>query len=53
MVLKGEADALVYVKTGNCRWDSCAGEAIVRAMGGIFTNQFGQHIDYDPTAKSY
>jgi len=44
---------MVYINTGNCRWDSCAGEAIIKAMGGIFTNQHGQQIDYEPNAEKY
>ena len=53
MVIQGDADALVYLNYGNCRWDSCAGEAIVKAMGGIFTNQLGEDIDYDPSKADY
>lgn len=52
-VIQGSVDAMVYIKTGNCRWDSCAGEAIVKAMGGVFTNQHGQQIDYESKAESY
>lgn len=44
---------MVYINTGNCRWDSCAGEAIVKAMGGVFTNQLGKDINYDANAQDY
>ena len=46
-------DALLYLKTGNCRWDSCAGDAIVKAMGGHFTNTLGENIDYEANATNY
>lgn len=46
MVIDGSADALVYIGEGNCRWDSCAGEAIVKALGGVYTDQKGQQIIY-------
>lgn len=46
MVISGSANALVYMGAGNCRWDSCAGEAIVKAMGGVYSDQNGQQIQY-------
>lgn len=42
----GESD--VYFQPGRAgkRWDACAPEAIVRAAGGVFTDEDGEPIDY-------
>ena len=42
-VIRREVDSLVFVDASTCKWDSCAAEAIVRAMGGYATK---------PTLKS-
>ena len=34
-------------------WDTCAGDAIIQAMGGIFTDQNGKPIDYNPQEKGH
>jgi 3'-phosphoadenosine 5'-phosphosulfate (PAPS) 3'-phosphatase len=51
--MEGAFDACIYINQGNCRWDSCAGDAILHAMGGVFTNQLGKHIRYDPDAATF
>lgn len=48
MMLKGEADMMAYVGSATSKWDSCAGESIVKAMGGYFTTPLGNQISYDP-----
>lgn len=50
MVVDGEADLLAYVSTYTSKWDTCAGEAIVLAMGGYFMSQENEPILYDPDA---
>lgn len=44
---------MLYLQAANCKWDSCAGEAIILAMGGSFTDQLGGVIVYDWAAASY
>ena len=39
---------MAYVGSATSKWDSCAGEAIVKAMGGKFTTPSGKNIGYDP-----
>jgi len=39
---------MAYVGSATCKWDSCAGEAIVSAMGGKFTTPTGHQITYHP-----
>lgn len=48
MVIKGEADMMAYVGSATSKWDSCAGESIIKAMGGNFTTPLGNQISYDP-----
>lgn len=53
MVIFGSADVALYLGYGNCRWDSCANEAIILSLGGCFSNQNGEDMIYDPNAKSF
>lgn len=46
MVVEGVVDAYVYPSPGTKKWDSCAGDAIVRANGGLMTDITGQPLDY-------
>lgn len=43
---------MAYVGSATSKWDSCAGDAIVTAMGGLFTTPSGQSINYDPEQNS-
>ncbi len=45
-VAAGTADAYVAPARAGSRWDVCAGEAIIHAAGGKFTDAFGEPIDY-------
>ena len=38
LVTEGTADALLYVNARVGKWDVCASEAIIRAMGGYYTD---------------
>jgi len=46
MVANGEADVMAYCESWTHKWDSCAGDAIIRAMGGKFTAPWGNPIKY-------
>jgi Golgi-resident PAP phosphatase len=46
-VILGHADAYLHI-TKIKKWDLCAGEGIVRALGGNVTNLYGQVVDYRP-----
>lgn len=39
---------MAYVGSATCKWDSCAGESIIKAMGGKFTTPLGNDITYNP-----
>lgn len=45
-IARGQADAYVQLGGAGCLWDSCAPEAIVRAAGGVLSDEQGQPIDY-------
>jgi 3'-phosphoadenosine 5'-phosphosulfate (PAPS) 3'-phosphatase len=38
---------MIYINNSTHKWDSCAGEAIVKSMGGYFTTPKGQDIVYN------
>lgn len=46
LVVEGRADAYVFPSKGTKKWDTCAGDAIVRAAGGVMTDCNGELIDY-------
>ncbi len=45
-IAQAGADAYVAPGRAGCRWDLCAGEAIIRAAGGRVTDANGDAIDY-------
>lgn len=51
LVMTREVDAYVYPQAGTKRWDTCAIDACTKALGGTFTDQYGDEIPYDPEAK--
>ena len=48
MVLEGTVDAYIYPSIGTKRWDTCAGDALIRAAGGAVTDVHGRSLVYDP-----
>lgn len=42
--MQGEVDA--YLQTANNKWDTCAPEAIIRAVGGNLTDFYGNQYYY-------
>lgn len=51
MVANGEVDAMGYCESWTHKWDSCAGDAIIKSMGGYFTTPQGNNILYDENCK--
>lgn len=45
-VADGRADIYLAPEFAGCRWDSCAPEAIIRSLGGLFTDARGNSLDY-------
>ena len=53
LLLEGIADAYVFATAGCKRWDTCACEALLEAVGGTLTDVCGEHIKYDGQAQSF
>lgn len=51
LVMLGVADAYVYPQPGTKRWDTCAPEAVLRALGGDLTDAHGRRIVYATTGS--
>ena len=45
-VIDGSSDCYLYPRNGTKRWDTCAPEAILRAVGGRFTDVFNNEYNY-------
>lgn len=45
-VADGRADVYFAKKKAGCLWDTCAPEAILGALGGVFTDTRGRLLDY-------
>lgn len=50
MVLENIVDAYVYPSQGTKRWDTCAGDALIQAAGGMVTDLHGHPLIYDPVS---
>ncbi|XP_065919220.1 3'(2'),5'-bisphosphate nucleotidase 1-like isoform X3 [Dysidea avara] len=48
-VIEKHADAYLYPTKGTKKWDTCAGEAILKALGGTTTDCVGKPIQYLPS----
>lgn len=46
LLLEGKAHAYVFASGGCKRWDTCAPEAVLHAIGGTLTDVFGEHYSY-------
>lgn len=50
-VIEGDAHAYVFASPGTKKWDTCAPEAVLVAMGGALTDMQGNKIKYDKDVK--
>ena len=53
MVLEGQADTYVYPSQGTKKWDTCAGDALVHAVGGLLTDVHGKPLHYELDPLKY
>jgi len=51
LLMEGKAHAYVFPSPGCKKWDTCAPEAILHAMGGLLTDMKGQHYKYDKNVE--
>lgn len=52
-VIEGHADAYLYPTKGTKKWDICAGEAILKALGGTTTDCLGKPLQYIPSQSPH
>lgn len=45
--MEGKAHAYVFASNGCKRWDTCAPEAILHAIGGTLTDIYGEFYSYN------
>jgi len=51
LLMEGEAHAYVFPSPGCKKWDTCAPEAILHAMGGKLTDMKGDQYEYHSTVE--
>lgn len=51
MILEGGADSYVYCAAGTKKWDTCAPQALLEAIGGAITEPNGAKLDYSSKAE--
>lgn len=51
LLMEGKATAYVFASPGCNKWDTCAPEAILTAMGGRLTDIHGQPYQYGADAE--
>ena len=47
LLMEGKAHAYVFASKGSKRWDTCAPEAVLHAVGGTLTDSLGEQYPYD------
>ena len=50
-IIEGDAHCYLFPSPGTKKWDTCAPEAILVAMGGCLSDIHGNQIDYSPNVK--
>ena len=52
MTVRNEVEMMIYMKSPTKKWDSCAPEAIARALGGYLFTPFGDELKYEYEDKN-
>lgn len=50
-VIEGDAHCYLFPASGTKKWDTCAPEAVLTAMGGCLTDVHGNRLAYDPSVE--
>ena len=53
LVLEGKVDTYIFPSKGSFKWDTCAGDGLIAAVGGVLTDIHGKDIDYTYVADRY
>ncbi|OWF38632.1 3'(2'),5'-bisphosphate nucleotidase 1-like isoform X3 [Mizuhopecten yessoensis] len=51
LLIEGKVHAYIFATPGCKKWDTCAPEAILHAVGGTLTDMFGITMSYGPKVK--
>jgi len=51
LVINGEAALYVFPRPGQKKWDTCASEAVVKALGGHISDMLGRGFEYHRTVQ--
>lgn len=51
LLIEGRAHAYLFASPGCKKWDTCAPEAVLHAIGGRLTDVHGNTYTYEPTVK--
>ncbi|XP_069116858.1 3'(2'),5'-bisphosphate nucleotidase 1-like isoform X2 [Argopecten irradians] len=51
LLIEGKVHAYIFATKGCKKWDTCAPEAILHAVGGTLTDMFGITMSYGPQVK--
>jgi 3'-phosphoadenosine 5'-phosphosulfate (PAPS) 3'-phosphatase len=51
-LIKNEVDSVLFIDMKTSKWDSCAGEAIIKAMGGQSIKPNLSEISYDKNSST-
>ena len=53
LVLEGKVDTYIFPSKGSFKWDTCAGDGIIAAVGGVLTDIHGKDINYTYVPDRY
>lgn len=53
MMLEGSVDAMVFPGKETSKWDTCASEALIKAVGGRMTDLYGHDLEYHPSQPPF
>lgn len=51
LLIEGKAHAYIFASPGCKKWDTCAPEAVLRAIGGTLTDIHGNRYRYDQSVR--
>ena len=51
LLIEGRAHAYLFASPGCKKWDTCAPEAVLHAVGGRLTDVFGNDYTYESTVQ--
>lgn len=46
-LINREVGSIIFIDAKTSKWDTCAGEAIIKAMGGYTSSQNSEQISYE------